>query len=274
MLGAAGSAGGTPASPDSVGLSSQCTKSSPLGVGLHKHLQQLRHRPPPTQPKAKTPCKAPGQPPWTTTTPPPPPLLLQPPKWGNGTRTRPKMPRPSDHLSPALALGPRALLWEDMAGSTVPGLSPRRSVPETPGSGGVTFLERRQFPNLLPVSEASVSVYVPFFLHPRAALAGTAFSLLVFWRDLLGIPVPWANPALSPCRLHGASWEGPLSTELLPSYITRGVLWIPGVLHRQHGSAPVALRGFRSMRLLDPGLSASRAACGGCLFLNQGWCTT
>lgn len=163
------------------GLSSQCAKDSAHGGwdSVNTCNNYVTARP---QPKAKAPWKATGQQPGTTMTPPTPPLLLQPAKWGNGMRTSPKMPRPSG--SPQPSPGPRAsgsTPREDMAGSTVSGLSPRPSVLETPGSGGrnlharvCTFLESRQFPNLLPVSEASVSVYVPFFLHPRASLAGTS----------------------------------------------------------------------------------------------------
>lgn len=85
-------------------------------------------------------------------------------------RTSLKMPRPLGHLSQALALRLRVLL----CGRTW--LCPRRSVLDTPGSGGqnlhapgkvCTFLERKQLPNLL------------------------------FWRDLLGISSPAQCPGLT-----------------------------------------------------------------------------
>lgn len=85
VLGAAGSAGRTAARPDSAGA----LVSVRSGLGhwgwdsVNTCINYVTARP---QPKAKAPCKAPGQPPRTTMTP------------LDGRR-------PSDHLSPALASG-------------------------------------------------------------------------------------------------------------------------------------------------------------------------
>lgn len=177
MLGGAGSAGGLHPVLTPWGLSSQCTKDSDHWGWDSVTLVTTMSLPIPN-PRQEPHWEAA----WDHNDPSAAPPANAAREWQEDKST---MPRPSGSPQPSPGLRPRVLrcgmtcqaapFWAES--QALSSRNPRLRRPESPCTrrGRVcTFLERRQFPNLLPVSEASVSIYVPFFLHPRVPLAGTS----------------------------------------------------------------------------------------------------
>lgn len=74
---------------------------------------------------------------------------------------------------------------------------------------GCHFPGEKAFPDLLPVSTASMSTRAPSFCTPAPSLESqsVSFSLRGCAMHFQYSPVPWANPAGG---LSGASWDGTL----------------------------------------------------------------
>lgn len=147
--------------------------------------------------------------------------------------------------------------------------------PEPPCTrgGSAAFLD----PNVLPVSGASVPVYVPFFLHPAGFPPWRLHQSPVFWRGLLCVSSTAQRPGRTPLSAvlgcTGASWKGTL-VHRAPSFLRHplGPLDAPVVCTARLciGSSRVLSACYGTF--LDHRLRSLclQAACGGCLYLNQG----